>query len=732
MPPEDKQQFFGPQQNDVQTSTAQKEAEYQAPLNSIWVPSQNDPSFGEKKHVISFSEESESKVVQAALDSLETAVDSFDAALDSLDEFYATPMANANAIGGDFNFKFYDAIDASNDVVLRYSFLTGAGVFALSIGAYVAAYRKLRNLEKTSHFFYFKRLLESKKSNEILELMGESKFDYAVLSAAAHFYSPDISKFVAWKRRIFCSGDKRKELKHLQSLWLKEGINRQEALKEIFLETIEKVVKVLNEKNTDSDGLKFEHKTGYAIELTENYREKIFSETKEAWTEIEIRKNPSLGNAVLGAIGGSSFIYWLAVFVFCFIPVGIVGGVAVPPLVIAGGFLLFKLCRIAYQFLKKSTAENDNVQSDENQRKEILARKIVELNKRKTFISMESIPAVRFKGSQLHKELLSTLNTRRFSKVHGALQGFVEGCFLPFFVIWVLSDLAKVLTAITIGVSVMGPGMPIAIGIAVVTLVLGVGYGIYSATKAVSAQEARYEKLMEKIACLEKANIQVPDLSLQAYDRLLRRYSLEEPLWTRVKKVLNRGWVILKRLGTGSLTFRLVIWGTVTACTVVPAALIAPISIPFIIGFAVIFAACYYRAYNVNSQLKQAENIVDLHYTGLIAEMDRLSVSARENAAQMRVVNTPPVKNVNPAHFDNKVSPAPQNTAGLVEVSASEVAKSAASPAAQREKLASESKKVASGSVAKVGFFGSAKRQEEDITIIVGAKEWKAACHRIR
>ena len=667
MPPDAEQQSAEVLQNSSQHPPVQETA-CQAPLNSI-VPSQNG-SPGERQNNTLLLEESESQVVQGALN--------------SLDEFFATPMANVNAIGDDFRFKFYDDLNASISARLG---LVGGGVLALSIGAYVAAYRNLRNREKASHFFYFKRLLECKRRNELLELMGESKFDYELLSAAAHFYSPDISKFAAWKRRVFCFGDKQKELKRLQLFLLENGKNKKESLDKIFLEITEKVVVVLNKKNANSDDVKFERKSGYAIGLTESYRKKAFSEATALWDEIEIKKSPSLGKAILGAMGEASFTYWLAVFVFCFIPIGIVGGVAVPPLLIAGGSFFIRVGIMTYQFLRKSTDENDSIQSDESQKKQILARKILELNKREAFIhySATHIPSVNFKKSQLHKGLQNALNKRRFSKFHAGLQGFLEGCFFPFFAIWVLSDLAKVVLAITIGSSVMGAGMPIAIGIAITTLVLGVGYGIYSATKAVSAQKASYERLVDKVTYLENADVRIPNLSLQAYDRLLRRYSLEAPRWTRIKKVFSRGWVILKRLGTGSLTFRLVIWGTITTCTVIPAVLMAPIAIPFIAGFSAIFAAVYYRAYNVDSKFKQAENIFDhLYHTHWVAEKGKTPITATENTVQVSVLIAPQeVKKVN--HLEGELREQQSNRA--IKLPAQKNSVSVIASTAQEEKL---------------------------------------------
>jgi hypothetical protein len=567
---------------------------------------------------------------------------SVDNALGMLDELVATPMANANAILGDLGSKFYDIVNTCKNTALWHG-LIGAGVgVSAFIGFCVSFYRRLRDKEKTSHFFWFKRLLYSSGKAEILKLLnklkGENDFDTESLITAAHFYSPDISRFVSWKRRVFCRGEKRKKLKLLQEEFEKEK-SKKIVLARLFNEISKITISILNQnagsdifecKNRDSTDKS--EKADYSIELTESYKKKFF--TTELLNEIELEKRPSLTAALLRAVGDASFIYWIVVFIFCLAPVGIVGGISVPPLIIAFGFLIARLGIITYQFGKGTFDENNNSVDDSAQKEAILEGKLIELYKREAFIKSNGIKKVSFIGSELQKDLGEMLRKRddHFSKFHVKLNGFVEGCFLPFFAIWLFSDLFTVLTWVAIGAS---PAAPVLIGIAIITLLLGVGYGIYSARKAADAQEARYKELERKIAYLEQQNVQIADLSLQAYDRLLRRYSLEEPLWTRVKKALNRTWVIIKRLGTGSLVFRLVIWGTITACVgaLIPSALVAPIAIPFIVGFAVFFAASYYCAYNAESKLKQAEEVVDhLYYKRrLITEQENLSVTSKNS-----------------------------------------------------------------------------------------------------
>jgi hypothetical protein len=158
--------------------------------------------------------------------------------------------------------------------------------------------------------------------------------------------------------------------------------------------------------------------------------------------------------------------------------------------------------------------------------------------------------------------------------------------------------------------------------IAGIVLLIGISYGIYSAYKANQIHEAKFKDLTAKVKVLNQdaledklLNKRILNRRLQDYDRLLRRFSDEQPLWTEVKKVLNRFLVVIKRLGTGSLVFRLVIWGPIST-TVAASTAIVPTFFPIIlivgtvIG-ALLAASWFLYAYNFESKLAQAGRVVD-------------------------------------------------------------------------------------------------------------------------
>ena len=542
-------------------------------------------------------------------------------AISAVDSIQATPLHNINVIAGNAAgsndpLYLYDAINASRYVAAWDGLIASGAIVSAAIGVYVAAYRDLRDREKTSHFFYFRRLLQSKKEDEIFTLMGESEYDYKLLAAAAHFYSPDISKFVRYKRLFFCWGRKKEELKYLQSFL--KGKNEKETLATLFQAIIDKVVIVLNKENT-LDGARFECKSNsYSIELTKNYAEKMFSTHENSLNEITIQPNLSLGKKIMAAVGSASFIYWLVGFGFYLLPVGIVAGIALPPLMIAMACLAWQL-----GYSMGESTQNTSSINTKNQQKTLFERRIIECSKRQAFIKHNALPLIDFKGSQLHSDLQKTLSKLRFSKVHAALHGFVGGCFYPFFAAWLFGDLFKLIAGLIIGTSVTGPAAPAIFGtifmvIAGATLLAGIGYGIYCAIHAVKNHDKKYAELSTKIKHLEETNSKVADLSLQTYDRLLRRLSLEEPYWTRIKRGLNRAREAIKHIGTGSLVFRLVIWGSIAALTSLT--LSAPVFITCVVVFATLAAVWSYYAYEANGKEKQTENVLEHLYYSQINE----------------------------------------------------------------------------------------------------------------
>ncbi|WP_171910032.1 hypothetical protein, partial [Rickettsiella grylli] len=125
---------------------------------------------------------------------------------------------------------------------------------------------------------------------------------------------------------------------------------------------------------------------------------------------------------------------------------------------------------------------------------------------------------------------------------------FIEGCFFPFFAGWLFVDGIKIILtyllcpagmALTSFTPIGSVATAIIIG---VSLLIGIIYGIYSIYKAKQDYELKFNNIRNKVKvlCDEVPNRKVLNKSLCDYDRLLRRFADERPLWTTVKKILNR------------------------------------------------------------------------------------------------------------------------------------------------------------------------------------------------
>ncbi|MGC1854291.1 MAG: hypothetical protein WA659_02845 [Candidatus Aquirickettsiella sp.] len=572
----------------------------------------------------------------------------FNSCLYSLDEVVATPSFNVSVIEGacDQDFKFFDAINKSKYVGSIDGALACLGLFAISTGIYVIEYCKLREIERNSNYFYFIRLFKTCNAEKIKNTMGKidqenddtnAHITYEYLRAAAYFYPPDISKIACWRSRFFSSGKERKQLKALNHFLQKNS--KEKTLKKLHRIITEKVCLLLNK---EANLLNFQTKSSkgnLTIGLTNNYEIKFFNHVKplvatniRETKEKNAKQNRNFFPSILAALGQASFIYWILMFIFCFIPIAPVvttAAISVIPLVIALGvalplLLYFKIksTNRAYNTIKSMSEVDIQIEHTH-----MLEKKLVALNKQNIFLSFlrnkDVDSTVEFKNSPLLKDLNTILKKRRFSKYHAICTGFLDGCFLPLFVGWVFLDGTKViLTYIlcpsTVALTSFTPiGLIATAIIAGVILLIGISYGIYSAYKAYQAHEARFEDLEAKIKALEHdlQNELILNKSLRDYDRLLRRFSDEQPIWTIVKKAVNRLLIIIKRLGTGSLVFRLVIWGPITAVVAASTAVI-PTFFPIIlivgtvIG-ALVLASWYLYAYNLESKTTQAGRIVE-------------------------------------------------------------------------------------------------------------------------
>lgn len=583
-----------------------------------------------------------------------------------LDEFIATPLANVNAIEDAMGNKFYDGINNSPHAYACYGVLSIAAGLILVIQPLLLWYRKQCDREQKSHFFYIRRLLQSKQSEKEkkdLEEIGKFLYGNDILIAAAYFYSSDVSKLIRWKRRsrFFCSKKKWKEYVFLKEFLTKKSLENQqteeEILKAIFIDGIEWLVKYLNKKIPNLEcGNKFQHREGtYLIGFSEQYSKAFFSASRDFLIPSRDREKLSYIKIIISTIAEASFFYWLLMFIFYFITAGglVVGGIAFPPLALAVFFLVLRsICRI-YQRANSVHKKIDWPYSYTDEvvtlEKVTMERHSVELNKKSVFVkaSLTHIKLKSFRDSQVYKDLHKVLGKRSFMRAHAVMSGFIEGALLAFFGIWLFNDLFKLLAGWAIGGVITAPTASPVFGviitlIAVAAIVLGLCGGYKKARKALAETEERYKNLECNIELLEKledSKIQIRDLSLYEYDHVLRYYRIEPPKAVKIKKRLNQMWVILKRLGTGSLSFRLLLWSSLTSFVTIPAALILPISVPFIVLSALTFAVWYSYAYKVEREWKQAGNV-----------MNHLCLSSTEKDLDRELfVNRAPFDSVTPA-----------------------------------------------------------------------------------
>lgn len=565
----------------------------------------------------------------------------------SLDEVVATPSFNVSVIESacDKDFKFFDAINKSPYMVYIDSALAGLSLFAVSIGIYVIKYCKLREMERNSNYFYFRRLFKAFNAEEIKNEMGEIAQDncsadpitYEYLQAAAYFYPPDISKIACWRRRFFASGREKKQLKALNNFL--EEKPKEEMLNKLHKKITEKVCQLLNKPQKNkfkTDSYKNSEiitlSNAYAVNFFDDVKDLIHLKAETTFKKNNDKKNKTYIPSVLAALGQASFIYWILMFIFCFIPIAPVvttAAISVIPLAMA---LVGALPMLLF-FKIKNTYQTYNAQIKmplnkiKEQHEQMLKNKLVALNKQRVFLNYfqnkDANSTIELKDSPLMKDLDRMLTRRSFIKYHAIFMGFLDGCFLPLFACWLLLDGTKVILTYALCPAVIPLVNFTPIGliataiIAGITLLIGFGFGIYSARKAKQAHEAKFDDLQVKINALknEVPNKKILNKLLRDYDRLLRRFSDEQPLWTNVKKGLSRFIIIIKRLGTGSLFFRLVIWGPITAAVAASMATL-PAFFPIIliigtaIGAFVLASWCLY-AYNLDSKTSQAGRIVE-------------------------------------------------------------------------------------------------------------------------
>jgi|GEM_PF-1362020 len=595
-----------------------------------------------------------------------TKIPVFNCCLCSLDEVVATPSINVSVIESacDKDFKLFDAINNSKFVGIIDGGLVILGLCASFLNIYVIEYCKLREAERNSNYYYFYQL--SKLFNEkIKKKMGkidqykknsDHPITYPNLIAAAHFIPDDISKTACFRRRLFASKEKRKQLNDLNELLKK--YSKEEVLKKIP----EQLCRLLNrEAGLNIVKIK-EVNNNWTIGLSEKYAKNFFNHVNPliaANSENTLngikrdRRYKRIISSIFSALAQTSFIYWILLFIFYFIPSAPVVTGALISVIPLGMSLCIALPLLLIINLIKTNQTfniNQNMKKEtiETQHKHMLEKKLVLLTKQNIFLKLKEKKAasstVELKNSFLMKKLQTVIKNRRFSKYHAICLGFLEGCFLPLFLGWVFFDATKVILTYALCPSAVALTSFTPIGFVVtaiitgVTLLIGISYGVYLASKAKKVHEKRFDNLENKIKVLvdERGNKKILQ---EDYDRMLRRFSDEQPLWTNIKKGLNRFMTIIKRLGTGSLVFRLVMWGPITA---IYAAVVASSAIPtffpiiLIVGTALgalAIASWYLFAYNLESKTTQVERVMEYFVQSeqLIEINKELSVSLLES-----------------------------------------------------------------------------------------------------
>ena len=468
--------------------------------------------------------------------------------------------------------------------------------------------------------------------------LSEQNLD-SYLEAAAYFYLPDISPITFWRRRFFASKNKKRQKKALDTF-----LNSK--LGELNKKIIEQVCNLLNSEVSELvDEPEFKYFTikenvrnNWTIALDEKYKEKFFiqvghliKDNSNTTVKKNLEKKNNIIIPVLSALGQASFIYWVLLFIFYFIPTAPVVTTAMISIVPLGLSLLVALpLLLIFNFIKANKTYNANKEMTneiiEDQHKEMLEKKLTCLNKQNLYVKLtqnkKTSSTIKLKDSSLLKKLHAVINKRRFSKFHAKCMGFLDGCFLPLFVGWVLLDATKViltyaLCPATVALTNFTPiGLLASAVIAVVVLIIGISYGIYKARQEGRKHDVRFNDLEAKINALEKEGGDKLILE-EDYDRILRRFSTTKPLWTDLKKGINRFMAVIKRLGTGSLVFRLVLWSPLLA---IYAAIVASSTVPtffpivLIIGTAIgafALASWYLYAYNVESKTTQAQRIIE-------------------------------------------------------------------------------------------------------------------------
>ena len=569
--------------------------------------------------------------------------------LSAIDNVVATPFNNWEFISGIENHEASPGPDVGhpypniNDSPSAMSYRESVAVVA-ALGVFfsstIACYQKLRRKEGASHYFFFERLFYLTEKNKLEKTLGKCSIPYICLHAAAYFYNPDVPSIVLWARRRLAVLTKQSAFKHLKEYLQREGHRldktKEELLEEIYKKINEKVALFITKQKKHGEWCSERSQNGkWLIKPSEDYIEawqkkrKALKKSSSNLTKTDLNKEPFFLRIFyfievrLGELGRASFVYWIGVFTFYFLPgLGIASGVVWPPIFIASLFLVGLWLTKGY---KAYVAKKSNVISDEKSKKQAAIEFLTEAVKHQlqldALLEQEVTPGtlkykkVKFRErsedqsvrqeSKLFKEIGAVLQRKKdFRAARAIFNGFVTGCFTVFFSFWLLTAaLGLVVT--------LNPA-----AVALLTLSLGLAYGTYSAMRyckndmeTILYTEAKFAKLEESYG-----DIDIPDISLRECDRLFRRGITDPSVWSEVKQVSKRLWTGFIRFGTGMLILKLLPLGTTMAVLkgfgiIVSVPVVSTLCIMFAGGL--LFACWHIWQYNCERKEDQTGRIMD-------------------------------------------------------------------------------------------------------------------------
>jgi hypothetical protein len=515
-----------------------------------------------------------------------------DKILASIDNLVATPFNNEQYIwdleekqaypGADAAHP-YPSINNSAHATLLKGSLVFATLFGIFFAFFVAFYKKIRKTESLSHYFFFEHLLRLIEKKEIETLLGKSSVPIDYLYAAAHFYNPDLPFVVRWIRQKWAALTKKAAFKnfecHLNNEIKYGKRTKAEVLNIAYKEIHEKIARFITKQEHYGKWAVEQQDKKWTINPAAEYHDLWFKTQLKTENEIQDKKTKNKKivsylecfiEARLQELGSASFVYWVGVFAFFFLPgVGICGGIIWPPIIIASVFLMTIWATKGYKLYKTNSKTGPGDKNNNDAMHPI--DPLIEMVKCK--ILLDDFRAKRAKAElgcgkspsklnenkkpQLYREIKKVLNKKSdFLIIESIFNGFFSGCFTIYFSFWLLSSAVALFV-------VFNPIVTVALSLG--TLSCGLMFGMYSAVKYYKREIKLLLVADAKLKLLEAScSIQIPNISLRECDRLFRRGTIDSTCWTTTKQFCKRSWIGFIRIGTGMLFLKLLPLGTLT------------------------------------------------------------------------------------------------------------------------------------------------------------------------